>query len=229
MSPVPRSGSILLILAGASLGVVTCSDGIDPPDGGGPPAGTTSGRDGNTFDHDRDGTSLGDLLERIDDEGPARFTSRVHSCAKVRYATLGNVLASLGVDLASAAPLSAGALYHAAAPAYGSPSYANRLREPISITTSSASAEFDIFAAAAGEVTAALTRLPRCQVGGAPGPALFDANNHCNPDAITCMIGTPAQAGHVDLCSRSVGLASDPEIGKRLAVAALLAAAYTCE
>ena len=40
-------------------------------------------------------------VERIEREGPPRYTSRVHSCAKIRYATLGNVLASRGVNLAT--------------------------------------------------------------------------------------------------------------------------------
>jgi hypothetical protein len=224
-----RSGYTLTILVGASLGVAACADSLDDPQPNTPPPGTTSGSDGNTFDHDIDAVSVWDLIKRLSDEGPPSFTSHVHSCAKVRYATLGNVLTSLGVDLASTTPLSAAVLYQQAASAYGSPNYANRLRENIAITTSGASAEFDIFAAAADEVTAALTTLPRCQIGGAPGPALFDANNNCNADAISCLIGVPAQPGHVDVCNKSVTNASDPTIGKRLAVAALLAAAYTCE
>jgi hypothetical protein len=224
-----RPGYTLTIVVGASLGAAGCSDGIEDPQATAPPPGATSSSDGNTFDHERDAIATWDLIRRISDEGPASFTSRVHGCAKIRYATLGNVLTSLGVDLASTTPLSAAVLYKAAATAYGAPNYALRIRENISITTSSAVSEFDIFAAAADEVTAALPMLPRCRIGGAPGPVVFDANNHCNPDAITCMIGTPAQPGHVDVCNKSVTGASDPAIGRRLAVAVLLAAAYTCE
>jgi hypothetical protein len=43
------------------------------------------------------------------------------------------------------------------------------------------------------------------------------------------LIGTPAQAAHLDFCNITVSSASDPATGKRIAVAALLAAAYTCE
>lgn len=218
---------LLAILVGAALGAAACS--IDDPAPNLPAPGTRSGGDGNTFDHAADAIAMWDLVMRIDDEGPPGFTSRLHGCAKIRYATLGNVLASLGVDLASTTPQSAGALYQAAATAYGTPDYASRSREAIAITTSGALAEFDLFAAAADEVTAALPGLPRCQIGGAPGPALFDASNTCNADAISCMIGVPALPGHVDVCTKTVARASDPATGKRIAVAAILAAAYLCE
>jgi hypothetical protein len=224
---MPRRGYILTIVAAATLGAAACTSSA--PTTTEPPAGTTTGGDGNTFDHDNDAISRLDLIGRLAREGPSRFTSRVHGCAKLRYATLGNVLASLGVDLTSTTASSAGALYAAATTAYGAPSYGHQIRETIAITTSGASAELAIFAAAADEVIAALPQLPRCRVGGAPGPALFDAANHCNIDALTCMIGSPAQAGHVDVCTRTVANASDPAIGRRLAVAAVLAAAYTCE
>jgi hypothetical protein len=222
-----RHGYLLTIVAGVSVGAAACTS--KDPAATEHLAGTTTGGDGNTFDHDNDAIAVLDLIERLAREGPSSFTSRVHGCAKVRYATLGNVLASLGVDLTSTTAGSAGMLYAAAATAYGAPSYGHRTREAIAITTSGASAELAIFAAAADEVIAALPGLARCRIGGAPGPALFDAANNCNIDALTCMIGSPAQVGHVDVCNRTVASASDPAIGRRLAVAAVLAAAYTCE
>jgi hypothetical protein len=224
-----RFGYTLTLLVGASLGVAACSDSIEQPTDNTPPAGTTTGGDGNTFDHNNDTISVWDLINRLSQEGPPSFTSHMHSCSKVRYATLANVLTGLGVNVANTTALSAGALYKASASAYGQANYANRVRENVAITTSGASSEFDIFAAAADEVTAALPTLARCQVGGVAGPALFDGNSKCNIDAITCLIGTPATQGHVDVCNQSVTGASDPTIGKRIAVAALLAAAYTCE
>jgi hypothetical protein len=214
-------------LIGATLGVAACSDGITEPDST-PPPGATTGGDGNTFDHDNDAISVWDLIDRLTKEGPPKFTSHMHSCAKIRYATLGTVLSSVGVDVASATALSAGMLYRDGVNALGGPNYANRIRENIGITTSGASREFDIFAAAATEVIAKLPTLARCQIGGV-GPTMFDASDNCNPDAITCLIGAPATTAHIELCNLSVHNASDPTIGKRLAVAALLAAAYTCE
>ena len=63
---------------------------------------------------------------------------------------------------------------------------------------------------------------------GGTGVAMFNGNQ-CQADGITCLIGVPAQAAHVDLCNLTVSQASDPDVGKRLAVATLLAAAHTCE
>jgi hypothetical protein len=181
-----------------------------------------------------DGISPWDLLDRLQKEGPPSFTSRMHSCAKVRYMTLGRVLTSLGVTqigAANAPALSAADLYNNGDNAMGAPNYANRIRENIGISTSGASREFDIFAAAAPQIITALPTLDRCKTGGPTGaPAsLFNAQNQCEASGITCLIGVPAEAAHLDLCNLTVSRASTPQVGQRLAVAALLAAAYTCE
>jgi hypothetical protein len=225
-----RFGHTLTFLVGASLGVAACTNSIDEPTTDTPDPGSTAGGEGNTFDHDNEQISVWDLIKRLTQEGPPSFTSHMHSCSKLRYATLGNVLTSVGVNVASTTALSAGQLYRDGASALGTANFANRLRENIGVTTSGSSRTFDIFAAAAPEIITNLPNLARCQVGGVtPGPALFDTSNKCNIDAISCLIGAPATQAHVDICNVSVTNASDPNIGKRLAVAALLAAAYTCE
>lgn len=224
-----RIGYTLAILASAVL-ASACTDDLTPESGNTPPPGSTSGGQTDTFDHDNSGISPWDLLDRLTQEGPPRYTAHVHSCPKVRYKTLGAVLTSLGVDPANTTSLSAGDLYTNGFTALGGPNYANRIRENIGITTSGASREFDIFAAAADEVIAAFgnpssTLMTRC-----PGAVLFDpTTNACNPSGITCLIGTPATSRHLDYCNLTVTSASDPTVGKRLAVAAMLAAAYTCE
>jgi len=229
-----RFGTTLTILLGASLGLAACSDSIETPSGDDQPGGDTTsggttGSNGNTFDHENDGISVWDLINRLSVEGPPSFTSHMHSCSKVRYATLGNVLTSLGVNLADTTKYSAGQLYTAASTSMGIANYAQRVRETISVSASASSSTFDILAAAAPAITTALTTSARCQVNGVAGPALFDANNQCNIDAISCLIGQPATQGHVDICNLSVTKASTTDIGKTIAVAALLAAAYTCE
>jgi hypothetical protein len=211
----------------ASLGLAACGgvdDGTTPDEL--PPGSTTGGED-TTFDHDNSGFNPFDLIDRLAEEGPPRFTSRVHSCPKVRVRTLGNVLTSLGVNMADQTALSAAQLYNTGYNALGGPNYQNRIRENINITTSSASREFDIFAAAAPQIITNINTLPRCQVGGV-GAELF-VGNSCRLDGITCLIGQPAQAAHVDFCNITISSAADPDTGKRIAVAALLAAAYTCE
>jgi hypothetical protein len=213
------------------LVVGACTDGLS--DGSQPddtlPPGDTSGGQGNTFDHDN-GQYIDPftLLNRLAIEGPARYTSHMHHCSKVRIANLGNVLTDLGVNLGNTGQVSAGGLYASGAGAMGGANYPNRIRETILITTSAASREFDIFAAAAPEIIAALPTLPRCQVGGV-GPTMFDASGNCNPAAISCLIGVPATSTHVQLCNLTVTSASTPAIGQNLAVAVMLAAAYSCE
>jgi hypothetical protein len=218
-----RFGYTLAILASSVL-ASACTDDLPPPNT--PPPGSTSGDTTTTFDHTNDGISPWDLLDRLTTEGPPRYTSHVHSCPKVRVKTLGNVLTSVGINAANATNLSAGQLYTSGANALGAANYANRIRENISITTSGASREFDIFAAGADEVIARFTAntMARC-----PGAVLFDASNTCQPEGITCLIGTPATSRHLDYCNLTITSASDVPTGKRLAVAAMLAAAYTCE
>lgn len=218
-----RFGYTLAILASSVL-AAACTD--DVPTENTPPPGSTSGNEDTTFDHDNDYISPWELLDRLTKEGPPRYTSHVHSCSKVRYRTLGNVLSGVGVNTANATALSAGDLYRNGFNALGGPNYANRIRENIAITTSGASKEFDIFAAAAPEVIAAFgaNTVARC-----PGAQLFDAANTCRPEGISCLIGAPATSRHLDYCNLTVSSASTVDVGKRLAVAAMLAAAYTCE
>ncbi|HTL84511.1 MAG TPA: hypothetical protein VL856_04970 [Acidimicrobiia bacterium] len=208
----------------ASFGAVACSTDVNDEPSNTPPPGSTSGDESTTFDHENDGYSPWELIDRLAKEGPPRYTSKVHSCPKVRYATLGNVLKSLGVNTANATQLSAGQLYTSGFNAMGGASYANRVRENISVTTSGASREFDIFAAAAPEIITAMPTLARCN-----GAAMFDASNQCRADGITCLIGQPALPAHLDFCNLTVTSASDVTVGKNIAVAAILAAAYTCE
>jgi hypothetical protein len=212
------------------LVVGACTDGLS--DGSQPddtlPPGSTTGGPGNTFDHTNDGIDPFTLLNRLSIEGPARYTSHVHSCSKVRIANLGNVLTDLGVNLGNTNQVSAGGLYNSGFNAMGAANFPNRIRETILITTSAASRIFDIFAAAAPEIIAAMPTLPRCQVGGV-GPTMFDAQGNCSPAGISCLIGVPATSDQVQLCNLTVTSASTPAIGQNLAVAAMLAAAYTCE
>lgn len=224
-----RTAYILTMWLGASLGVVACTGPTpDAPSTSAPPLDDTMGGDGTTFDHPNNSTSVWDLLQRLTDQGPPSFISQMHGCLKLHYSTLGNVLRSLGVNLANTRTDSAGQLYQSSKLVLGGPNYATRIRESAVITSSQASREFDIFVSAAPEIIAALPTLPRCQLGGV-APVLFDAANACHVDGISCLIGTPATQANVDLCNQTILRASTADVGKRLAVAVMLAAAYTCE
>jgi len=219
---------LTILVASLGLFAACASDETTTTDDNTPPPGSTTGGEDTTFDHDNSGFNPFDLLDRLAKEGPPRFTARVHSCPKVRYRTFGNVLTSLGVNVADATALSAGQLYSSGYNAMGGPNYAVRIRENLNITTSSASREFDIFAAAADQIVTAMPTLARCQVGGV-GANMFDASNACLADGIQCLTGQPATVAHIEFCNITVSSASDVATGKRIAVAALLAAAYTCE
>ena len=69
-----------------------------PAGGLGIGGGLTSGGQGNTFFHDNgEDTDPFAVLQRIQEQGPPEISTRMHSCMKMKYATVGNVLAKLGV------------------------------------------------------------------------------------------------------------------------------------
>ena len=192
------------------------------------PTGNASAGTENTFDHPDSNIDVWELLDRMKAEGPPRYAARMHGCAKLKYDTLGRLLASRGVDLAATGALSAGKLYRDGDQALGAPNFGARQRESRELTTATASKMFDIFVQAAPEIIANLPARTECQVGGV-GVQLFNGSNQCSADGITCLLGVPATAAHVELCNLTVTNASDVDKGKRMAVAALMAAAQTCE
>jgi hypothetical protein len=229
MARAPLLTSIAGVVVPVGLAALAaCSDAGDDAPVNVPPPGATTGGDGTTFNHDNNAINIWDFVDRLAKEGPLTFTSHMHSCFKIRYTTLGNVLTSVGVDLGRNASPSAAALYRDGTAALGAPDYANRIPENRAITTASAVRAFDVFAAAADEIIAAVPTLARCKVAGMP-VQVFDSSDHCVLDGITCLIGVPAQQAHVDQCNQTIQRASNRAIGKRLAVALLMAAAYTCE
>jgi hypothetical protein len=220
--------SILLLAAlgagAACAGETTLTEDTEPNVA---PGGASGGED-NTFDHPATQPDVWDLLSRMQEEGPPRFTSRVHSCPKMRYRTLGNLLRSRGVDLAATEPTTAGSMYGTSDSALGAPNYGARARENLDLTTASASKLFDIFAQAAPEIIANMPSRPECQLGGV-GVNMFNELNQCTVDGITCLIGVPARPDHIEMCNQTVARASSPDKGKLMAVALLAAAAHTCE
>ena len=191
------------------------------------PQGAEGGED-NTFSHIDIYPDVWEIVQRNIDVGPAKFRARLHSCSKIPNNSLRNVLDSLGVDTNSDQNLSAGRIFRESGPALGAPNYEARIRENRSITTSSASKAFDIYVQAAPEIIDAMPNLGRCQIGG-QGPEMFDGADNCTENGISCLIGSKATPEHVELCNETVTRASDVEIGKRMAVAVLAAAAHTCE
>jgi hypothetical protein len=219
----------IVLAAVAALAATACTDQTGPGTADpAPQQGNATGGDDNTFDHPDSEVDVWKLLQQLQEQGPPRFTARVHGCPKIKYDTIGRLLTSRGVDVGSNADLSAGQIYRTSDQALGVANYAARQRENLELTTAAASKLFDIFVQAAPEIIANMPNRPECQIGGV-GAVLFNAQNQCDADGITCLIGVPATASHVELCNLTVAKASDVETGKKMAVAALLAAAHTCE
>jgi hypothetical protein len=216
--------TLLLVFAGCAVACAS-EDAAPPTD---LPEGNAAGGEDNTFDHPDTQVDVWELLDRLSAEGPPKYTARSHSCPKVRFSTIGRILASRGVDVASTTNLSAGQLYRTGDQALGAPSYGARSRENLELTTAGASRLFDIFVAAAPEIIANMPNRAACRIGNV-GARLFNDADQCVAEGITCLIGYPATASHVEVCNLTVQRASDPETGKRMAVAALAAAAHTCE
>lgn len=217
---------LLGILFAAAAGCT--GEELAPPEANPLPEGNASGGEDNTYDHPGTNIDPFELLERLRQEGPERYRARVHSCPKMKYDTMGTVLASRGVDLGATAALSAGALWRGSDQALGAPNYGARQREARELSTATASKLFDIFVQAAPEIIAAMPGRAECTVAGV-GASMFNAENQCSADGIACLIGVPATPSHLELCNLTVSRASDVEKGKLIAVASLLAAAHTCE
>lgn len=199
---------------------------IDPPE---PPGnGAVGSNPDTTFNHPTSTADLFDLVDRLQQEGPPFYASRVHGCPKIRYATIGNILASRGVDMQATGETDAGFMWANSDQALGVANYAARNRENSNLTTASAAKLFDIFVQAAPEIIAAMPTLPACTVGGQP-TEMFNAGGSCTVDGVSCLIGVPATLAHVSACNTIINQASTPAKGRVIAVAALLAAANTCE
>ncbi len=236
-----RKLNISMLIAAFSL--AGCVGGSGPPSGTGngtgdgsgtqTPTGSlglagggTAGSDGTTFNHDNDGTDPFAVLQRLQNEGPPEVSTRMHSCQKMKYGTVGNVLKQLGVNMAATGGTSAAQIYKNGSQAMGAPNYGARVPEAIELTTAGATKLFDVFVQAAPEIIAAMPMIAK--KGGQP-VSMFDAGGKCTADGIAFLQGAPATQAQVDLCNNVLGSASSAQIGQTLAVATLLAAAHTCE
>jgi hypothetical protein len=205
-------------------------DPIDKP--GNKPEDTVGGEE-TTFDHENDYRDPYEIALQHAEEGSPDTRARLHSCQKLQITALRNILVDFGVDLERESdPPSAGQLISGGGTALGQSNYAARTGEDIVWTAAGAAKTFDIFVQAAPEIIAAMPSLAQCQIDGV-GPNMFDdsdpENPTCNDDAVSCLIGRPATPEHLAICNNLVKSGSSLEIGKNIAVGALLSAAHSCE
>jgi hypothetical protein len=188
---------------------------------------------GNTQNHQQQSVGSGvngitdPTLELASDAiiGPPDVVARLHGAQKMQYATLGTILADLGVDTTSMTTTSAGYLYMNGQGALGVAVYASRVPEMILPSTSALAKEYDIFVAAASEILKSnLASSTRC-----PGTELLDATGAFTMDGLSCLLGKPAKPDHLTLVNQLVSQAPDTATGQQIAVATLLAAAHTSE
>jgi hypothetical protein len=209
--------------------------------------GTTSTDPDNTFDHFNDPGSSGtkdpfEILKERAEEGPPEVRTRLHSCTKIAYASVGQLLTSLGVNLAATSsgnnPKTAGELYKNGGDALGVAKFDAREGESYFHTTASATKLFDIFVQAAPEIIANIQNQDACKYNGV-GKPMFDATpgpnlGKCVYESLSCLMGRPATPDDLTICNLLVeqaapGDQADLTKKRNIAVAVFLSAAHTCE
>ena len=206
---------------------------VDPntaANGGGGVNGTGHSQDPNSADPTASFPVNNDpSTKNVDDEsaGSPDTEARLHSCGKISVAELSSILTTRGINMGATSPTSAGSLYKNGVAALGAANYGSRVPEASFATTSGATKQMDIFAAASSEIVATTWNPSACQSGGA-AVGLFDASGNFTKAGLTCLMGKPAKDEHVALANAAVTQASTPAIGKQIAISALLSAAHTC-
>ncbi len=162
--------------------------------------------------------------------GSPEVVARLHGCTKVTIAEMASLLSSRGVAVpamgtkpAANAPATAGNLLAGGLSALGAANYSGRVPEALFASTSAFAKQFDVFIAAAPEIQANFAKATGCT-----GTTLVE-NNALTKDGISCLMGKPAKPEHITLANAAIAQASDPATGLNIAVAAILAAAHTCE
>lgn len=204
---------------------------------GGSGASGASGNSDNTFDHFNDPGDPFAILQQHAEEGPPEIRGRLHSCDKLPYTTLGNLLRSRGVNVDSPPqqnPKSGGQIYKEGKDSLGVANYDARQAEASFHTTAGATKLFDIFVQSAPEIIANIQNMPDCQLGGVGKPMFDPMTGECVYESLSCLIGRPAKLDDMKLCNTMLQHANpanqaDVDLKRRIVVATFLSAAYTCE
>jgi hypothetical protein len=174
------------------------------------------------------------LADRAYDEGPIGIASQRHSCAKMKFNTMGRLLTGRGVAITAGAnpatlpvtattvcPAQSGAntqstsfVYCTSQLTLGIPQYTARLAESTSVTSGTGTKMMDLYATAATEIEQKLVNnaFPAAATGcldpktGAMA-VMFNPNNSCNEAGVTCLQGYPATTDQVALCTSIVNQA----------------------
>lgn len=230
----------LTLISVTALALAACGDGTSDSlsDGrttqnSGDPNGTAGGED-TTFNHSNDpgGAAAGADFQPVEPAqvklvGSPEVSSRLHSCGKVSVKSLGDILTSRG--LTGGGPRPPGALggqaifqQGATAAALGGANYNGRVPEAPFASTSAMAKMFDIFTMASYDAVAANWTAPAC-----PDVKVLGTDGTFTTDGLSCLMGKPAKAEHLAIANAAV--AANPTDGAKIAIAALLSAAHTCQ
>lgn len=173
---------------------------------------------------------------QLDANGPTCPANEVCYCAQQPCIDVPNNGTSFqGVCVTS--PQTAGFLYTTATDSLSVPKFDSRTLERATHTTASAMKTFDIFVQSAEHVINNIDDpdlAPACVMNGQSMPMFDPQDGSCVEEAVSCLIGLPATSDHMLLCNLIVDKADptdadDVMLTQRVAVAALLSAAHTCE
>jgi hypothetical protein len=245
-----RSALSLIGIGLTALALAGCEDASKDSltNGGGgsvnDPNATAGGAD-NTFNHNNDPGAADPAANAQPPEpaqvryvGSPEVTSRLHACGKMTVTSFGNLLASRGLTGGGTRPANAPSgialfgnynaqtqMATASAPtaaALGAANYNGRVPEAPFASTSAMAKMFDIFTMASYDAIAANWTSAAC-----PGVKVVGTDGKLTKDGISCLIGRPASDEHLAIANDAI--AKNPTDGAKIAIAALLSAAHTCQ
>jgi hypothetical protein len=224
----------LTLISVFALALAACDDGSadslnDGRTGSRRGPNDTQGGEDSTFDHSNDPGGAAPGAEFQPPEpgqmrlvGSPEVTSRLHGCGKLSNASLGQMIQSRA--LSGGVPTGAQTaqqIFAAAGPALGA-DYPGRVPEAPFASTSAMAKQFDIYAMASYAAVGANWTPPAC-----PDTKVLGADGKFTTDGISCLIGKPATAEHVAIANDAI--AKNPTDGAKIAIAAMLSAAHTCQ
>ncbi|AKU94474.1 hypothetical protein AKJ09_01138 [Labilithrix luteola] len=208
----------------------TLTDGRDGVDGQNSGSGSTAGGEDTTFNHsnnpggaDPQATEQPAEPAQIKMVGSPEVTSRLHGCGKLSVASIANLITSRG--LTGGQPQgtqSAQQIFNASGAALGAANYNGRVPEAPFASTSAMAKLFDIFAMGSYAAVGNNYNAPAC-----PNTKILGADGKFTKDGLTCLLGKPARDEHVAIANDAI--AQNGTDGAKIAIAALLAAAHTCQ
>jgi hypothetical protein len=185
------------------------------------------------LNHDDILNNIGNIFTDGRQVSPA-VGEKLHSCGKVRFNWLSNILSTRGVNVTNATANSAGALLTKAQGIWGVANFPGRAPETIRDTTSSLVSLHDVLIAAAEEwVTAAnMDGAYPAGVTACTGAKLFN-NNNCDADGFACLMGaTPSQnqlAACTSMINDATAMVTVALDRRRLAVASMVGTVAMCD